>query len=147
MLKAKKEGTLIAIDYGLKRIGIACGDTSLKIAHPLATLHVKTRKERWQALEKIQKEWQPIAWIVGLTLLKDGKEGLFTPVCRNFAVDLKEKSQLPVYLVNEYSSSNDAGSHLNERESKKTAYRQHLDEVSALIILQSYFSDGALLSI
>ncbi len=147
MLKEKKGGTIVAIDYGLKRIGIACGDTLLKIAHPLTTLRVGTRKARWQALEKIQKEWQPIAWVVGLPLLKDGKEGPFAPVCRNFAISLKEKSQLPVYLINEYSSSNDAENRLSEAESKKTAYQKHLDEVSALIILQSYFNDGAFLSI
>ena len=59
-------GTLLAFDFGTKRIGAAVGETALGIAHPLTTIHAADKQRRYAAIEALVREWQPAALIVGL---------------------------------------------------------------------------------
>ena len=60
------EGTVIAFDFGEKRIGVALGETILGQAHPLAVIRAESKEVRTAAIDKLLKEWQPVQLVVGL---------------------------------------------------------------------------------
>ncbi|HEU5176093.1 MAG TPA: Holliday junction resolvase RuvX, partial [Burkholderiales bacterium] len=55
-----KRGTVLAFDFGLKRIGVAVGEPELGTAHPLAAVH------GFPQIEKLVAEWRPCQLVVGL---------------------------------------------------------------------------------
>jgi len=59
------EGTLLAFDFGTKRIGIAMGNTLLRRANPLTTISDEKTDTRFAKIETLLKEWQPTGLVVG----------------------------------------------------------------------------------
>jgi putative Holliday junction resolvase len=51
------EGTVLAFDFGEKRIGVATGETLLRNAHPLTVVHAESNDERFAAIGKLVAEW------------------------------------------------------------------------------------------
>ncbi|MGD8885269.1 MAG: Holliday junction resolvase RuvX, partial [Gammaproteobacteria bacterium] len=66
--------TLLAFDYGKKRIGIAVGQELTKTASPLVTLQNTSATDNWNAIDELVRQWQPQALVVGLPLNADGSE-------------------------------------------------------------------------
>ena len=64
-------GTLLAFDFGTKSIGVAVGQRITGTARPLPALKAQDGKPDWNIIEKLLKEWQPEAVIVGLPLNMD----------------------------------------------------------------------------
>ncbi|MBN3860514.1 Holliday junction resolvase RuvX [Neisseriaceae bacterium PsAf] len=144
MLKPEqKQGTVIAIDYGLKRMGLACGDLSLQIAHPLMTITESNREKKIQILKDLIPTWNPVLWVMGIPFHPDGTDNDFTKPCLNFAQSLTRKTQLPVYLVDERYSSCYAEDLLNDNLISGHKKKQFLDQVAAQAILSSFFNDGS----
>ena len=79
------EGTVLAFDFGTKRIGVAVGDLALRIAHPLITLESTQNEQRFNAIAALIKEWQPVLLVVGLPAYMDGSEHEISRLCRRFA--------------------------------------------------------------
>ena len=67
-----QEGTVLCFDFGLARTGVASGNTVTRSANPLAIIHAKTNDERWKAIEKLIKEWDPVFLVVGVPRHGDG---------------------------------------------------------------------------
>jgi putative Holliday junction resolvase len=67
-------GTLLAFDFGTKSIGVAIGQRVTGTARPLNALKAQDGTPDWKLIEKLLKEWQPEAVIVGLPLNMDGTE-------------------------------------------------------------------------
>lgn len=78
MKKTAVEGTILALDYGLARIGVAVGNTLTQSARPLVILHAVKREDRWQQLSALFEEWNPVAFVVGVPLHGDGSESEHT---------------------------------------------------------------------
>lgn len=125
--------TLLAFDYGVKKIGVALGNTLLKQAQPLGLIIKETRVARFTAISDLLHTWKPDALVVGLPLTLDGQEQLASTQARRFANQLQGRFGLPVYLVDERNSSLEAQSYLGNHAPD--------DAVAAAIILQRYF-DG-----
>jgi putative holliday junction resolvase len=132
-------GTVLAFDFGLKRIGVASGEHLLGIAHPLTTVNAESNDERFDQISKIIQEWMPSTLVVGLPLSLDGDEHEVTLLCKKFARRLDGRFNLPVVMIDERLSSAEAAQSLNQQKVRAKKQKTKLDQVSAQIILQSYF--------
>ncbi|NTV11746.1 MAG: Holliday junction resolvase RuvX [Zoogloea sp.] len=133
-------GTILGFDFGLKRIGVAVGETETGHAHPLTTLTCESNDERFGAIEKLLAEWRPVHLVVGLPTHLDGTEHEMTARCRRFANQLHGRFNLPVTLVDERLSSAEAETRMTE--SGRTGWKKRkpqLDAAAAQVILLQYF--------
>jgi putative Holliday junction resolvase len=124
------EETLLAFDYGAKKLGVAMGNTLLKQARPLDIILDATRDGRFARIELLLKRWQPERLVVGLALTTEGGEQYASQHCRRFARQLEGRFGLPVVLIDERGSSVQA---------QKITGNEPDDAVAAAIILQRYF--------
>lgn len=121
--------TIFAFDFGVKRIGIAMGNTLIRQAQPVKVIHAVDNATRFGAIAALLQEWQPGLLVVGLPLHPDGAEHEMTARCRKFANQLHGRFNLPVELVDERYSSAVIGAQRGEV----------IDDRAAAIILQQYF--------
>ncbi len=135
-------GTVLAFDFGEKRIGVATGETELKAAHPLLTINAETNNKRFSEIEKLIKEWQPSLLIVGLPTYLDNKEHELTQLCKKFAQRLEGRFDLPVMMVDERLSSAEASENLSAAGIKAREQKTLIDAAAAQVILQSYFDQS-----
>jgi putative holliday junction resolvase len=122
--------TVLAFDFGLKRIGVAVGNSLLKQAQPLTFIDAATNDAKFAAITTLLQQWQPARCIVGLPLHPDGAAHAMTERCRRFANQLHGRFSLPVLLVDERYSSAVIPQRRGER----------IDAEAAAIILQQYFA-------
>ena len=134
-------GTLLAFDFGLKRIGVAVGNTISSSTRPLVTLYGEQNEQRFAAIAKLIAEWQPAALVVGLPCNDDGSPHEMTRLCRRFANRLKGRFNLPTIMVDERYTSTAASSHLSELGVRGIRQKPLLDQVAAQHILQAYFDE------
>ena len=124
--------TVLAFDFGLKRIGVAVGEPELGTAHPLPPIAAPG----FDAIGRLVKEWQPAQLVIGLPVAANGEHPLARRVER-FARQLEGRFRLPVARVDERFSSVEAESLL--RGVKKKA----IDSVAAQLLLEQYFHEAA----
>ena len=133
---------ILAIDFGLKRLGIAIANTLTKNAEPLQTLHIENTKTIPKALLQLIKEWQPDKLIMGMPYNADGSESKMAKQIRAFALLLSEQCKIPLEYIDESFSSHEASRQLkNLRQSgerKKRVIKGDLDKISAAIMLQRW---------
>jgi putative Holliday junction resolvase len=122
--------TVLAFDFGLKRIGVAVGEPELGTAHPLATIAAPG----FDAIGRLVAEWQPAALVVGLPVAERGEHALARRVER-FARQLEGRYRLPVARVDERFSSVEAESRL------RGVRRKSIDSVAAQLILEQFFNE------
>jgi len=132
-------GTLLAFDFGEKRIGVAVGDTLLKLAHPLLTIEAEENAAKFAQIKSLLKEWRPALLVVGLPMSMEGEAHAMTALAQKFAQRLEGRFNLPVVMVDERLSSAEASQSLREAGIHGRAQKQMLDQVAAQTILQSYF--------
>jgi putative Holliday junction resolvase len=132
-------GTVLAFDFGERRIGIAVGEHLINNANPLMTIDNESNEVRFAAITQLINEWQPKLLVVGLPLSLDGSETEVTQLCKKFARRLNGRFNLPVIMIDERYSSTEASQLLNESGIKGRAQKAMLDQVAAQTILRSYF--------
>lgn len=133
-------GTVLAFDFGLKRIGVAVGERLQKFARPLVTIKAETNDARFAAIANLLLEWQPSQLVVGLPLGLDGSEHEMTKRCRRFANQLHGRFGLPVALTDERLTSAEAEALLRESSGGKGYRKEEIDAVAACLILEDYFN-------
>lgn len=136
---ARRRGTVLAFDFGTKRIGVAVGELELAQAHPLATIRDERNDRRFAAITALIDEWQPVRLVVGLPVALDGTPHAMTARCTRFANQLRGRFRLDVDYAEERLSSAEAEERLRESGYNARGARDHLDTLAAQIILQSYF--------
>ncbi len=120
---------VFGFDFGIKRIGIAMGNTLTGQAQPLSIVKAIDNAARFTAIGKLIEQWKPARLIVGEPVHPDGTEHEMTLRCRRFANQLHGRFNLPVELVDERYSSAVIDAKRGE----------HIDDKAAAIILQQYF--------
>ena len=130
--RATNSRTVLAFDFGLKRIGVAVGEAELGTAHPLAPIDAPG----FDSISKLVSEWRPSQLVVGLPVAANGAHPLAKRVER-FARQLEGRFRLPVARVDERFTSVEAQSRL-----KGLKYKA-LDSVAAQLILEQYFDQAA----
>ena len=134
-----QSGTVLAFDFGERRIGVAVGEHLIHSANPLTTIDSESNEVRFAAITTLIDEWQPKLLVVGLPLSLDGSETEVTQLCKKFARRLNGRFNLPVMLVDERYSAAEASQLLNQTGIKGRAQKAMLDQVAAQTILRSYF--------
>ncbi len=129
-MQAMPEETLLAFDYGTKKIGVAIGNTLTRVARPLEILRSVTREQRFSAIAQLLETWQPDRVVVGLPLALNGETQYATLRCRRFANQLHGRFGVLVELVDERGSSVEAQELLGTNAPD--------DAVAAAVILQRY---------
>jgi putative holliday junction resolvase len=134
---------ILSVDFGLKRIGVASGDTLTRTAHPRTTLANGPQGPDWTSLERILADTRPARIAVGEPYNADGTESPMTGAARRFATELARRSGLPVDLVDERWSSQDAEDRLrDERASgdrRRRVTKEAIDAAAAAVILERWF--------
>lgn len=136
-----RQGTVLAFDFGEKRIGVAIGEHMLGIAHPLTTINTVANDERFRVIAELIAQWNPVELVVGLPLSLDGEEHGLTLLCKKFARRLNGRFNLPVALMDERLTSAEASQTLKELGIGGRKQKPMLDQVAAQHILQSYFDN------
>jgi len=134
-------GTVLAFDFGEKFTGVAVGEFSVGMAHPLVLITAESNAARMHQIAALVAEWTPGFMVVGLPLSMDGAEHELTRRCRRFARQLESRFRLPVSLVDERLSSAAAEEALRTAGKGGRRHKLHAHQVSAQIILQSYLDE------
>ena len=134
-------GTVLAFDFGEKFTGVAVGESSIAAAHPLTLITAEGKAQRRDQIAALVAEWKPVFLVVGLPLSMGGTEHEMTRRCRRFARQLESRFSLPVRLVDERLSSASAEEALRATGKGGRKHKLHAHQISAQIILQSYFDD------
>ena len=130
-IRAGAEMTVMAFDYGTRRIGVAVGNTLTKLGQPLKTIAEASSDASFRAIAGLLKEWQPTRLVVGLPCHPDGAEHEMSARARRFGNQLHGRFHIPVEWVDErYTSA------VLEGDPNK---RDNLDSQSAALILEQYF--------
>jgi putative holliday junction resolvase len=132
-------GTVLAFDFGEKRIGVAVGELELGLAHPLVTVSGEITKNRFDAITKLIEEWEPVRLVVGLPVHPDGTEHKPTQLSKRFARRLEGRFKIGTKLVDERYTSVTASMELREAGVKWKKQKLVIDQIAAQQILQSYF--------
>ena len=133
MPEAKKDHTVMAFDYGTRRIGVAIGNTVTKAGQPIQTIAENGDDARFRLIGALIQEWQPDQLVVGLPCHSDGVPHEMTAKAKRFGNQLHGRFHLPVDWVDErYSSVVLEGN---------PDMRDNLDAQSAALILKQYFQE------
>ncbi len=116
--------TILAFDYGEKRIGVAVGNTITKTAEALKIIHEKNQDEKFRVIEALIQEWQPQLLVVGLPTHPDGAEHEMTRKAKHFCNQLHGRFQREVFWVDERYTS--------------VSVQDGNDALAAQLILQQY---------
>jgi putative Holliday junction resolvase len=130
-------GTLIGFDFGERRIGVAVGETSTRIANPLGAIEESANEARFAAIGRIVDEWRPAAFVVGLPRHADDSEHAVAKLAEKFARRLEARYHLPVAFVDETLTSAIAESELRATRTRAPR-KSDVDALAAAMILQSY---------
>lgn len=125
-----------AIDFGLKRIGLAVSDTQRKVALPVGV--VEGGKKAIQNIRAALPLKEIDLILIGLPLEMGGKKGSMAALVEQFAKTLHEALGIPVQLVDERLSSKGADTSLRELSLSRKERTEKLDMVAALHLLQTY---------
>ena len=133
------DGTVLAFDFGTRRIGVAIGEMMLRRARPLRTIAGEASAARFTPIGDLIAEWHPARLVVGLPLAPDGAEHDMTHRCRRFARQLEGRFGLPVSLVDERYTSVAAEQALAEAGHDWRRRRAEVDAEAAALFLQDWF--------
>lgn len=131
--------TLIAFDYGTKKMGVAVGQQITQSATPLKTLIHLNGKPDWLKIEGLIKEWGVNAFVVGLPLKPDGSEQPISKKARKFKNQLHERYKMPVFLVDERYTTVDAKQTLFDEGGYQGLQKSDVDSYAAKLVLEQWF--------
>jgi len=126
--------TLLAFDFGMKKIGTAVGQSLIQTGTPLTELPAKDGIPSWDAIKKLIEEWRADALVVGIPYNMDGSEQEITWAAKKFGNRLQDRFQLPVYFVDERLTTVEAKSELRHPS-------KPVDSYAAKLILETWFRE------
>ena len=134
----KPQGVALGFDYGTKKMGVAVGQLLTRSASPLPQLYRVKDEVDWASIAALIKQWRPFALVVGIPVHMDGKSQWITKEATAFALALRDRFNVPVYVSDERLTSAEARSQVfasgGYRALKKTA----IDSLAAKLILEQW---------
>ncbi|MEN9654387.1 MAG: hypothetical protein RL235_499 [Chlamydiota bacterium] len=128
-------GRIVAIDFGLTRIGLAISDANKMIALPLTTLDAK----QTTVATYLQNRLHEIElFVIGLPLNMNGTKGDMAIKVEQFGQELERLTQKKVVFLDERLSSRHAETELRELSLGRKARSKAIDETAATLLLQTY---------
>ncbi len=135
------ETTVLAFDFGTRRIGVAVGNTITHTAEPLTTIDEPRNDERFTAIGALVQAWQPGLLVVGVPVHADGTPHAMTARAQRFARQLEGRFHKPVAEVDERYTTELARQVLGGAKARKGTDRASRDSIAAQLILQGYFDE------
>lgn len=138
--ESKPAGTLLAFDFGHRRIGIAVGQTLTGTANALAVISGASGPD-WHAISDIVKEWKPEGMVVGLPLDAEGGETDMSRDARSFGRQLEDRYNTPVFFEDERLTSFGAEQRFVDARARGGMRRKDAvlkDAMAAQIILENW---------
>lgn len=138
------EGPILGFDFGLRRTGVAVGETTTGSSRPLRTLACSNGQPDWQEVANLLSEWQPSALVVGIPGLHRDEPQAVTEAAERFARRLEGRFRLPVHRVDEELSSHEAETRLKNRGRRGDKLRRDkalIDSAAAAIILETWLAE------
>ena len=135
-----KGETVLAFDFGLRKIGVAVGNTLTKTTMPLDIIYTKNGGTPWSDIENLLEEWKPLSVIVGDPINMDDTFSEMSGKARKFAQRLHGRFSVKVLMVDERLSSFEAKSFLQNEFEGKTSL-DNIDSFAAEIVLKSWMKE------
>lgn len=139
----RPNSTVLGFDVGSRRIGVAVGSGFGLGGRALAVVDVHDDKIDWPAIERLHREWRPAGFIVGDPMTLDGGDQPIRDRARAFAQALRTKFDLPVAMMDERNSSQEAAQRFaTDRADGKRKRRdaELLDAVAAAVIVERWLA-------
>jgi putative Holliday junction resolvase len=138
------QGNILGFDYGLRRIGVAVGQTITRTAGTLETINCRDGVPDWKAVSRLIHEWQPAAVVVGIPYNMDDSEGELGKRARRFARQMEGRYGVPVHAIDERLTSVEAEATLRtQRQSgRRRIRREDVDSAAARVILQNWLNEN-----
>jgi putative Holliday junction resolvase len=137
--------TVLAFDYGQRRIGVAVGQTVTRSATPLGVISNSPDGPDWLQLGALLKEWRPTRLIVGLPTHADGSKSETTAYVEQFVTEL-QRYQLPISLQDERYSSVEARQMLKAGRAaggRGRVSKEMVDSASAVLIAERWLNKNS----
>lgn len=144
---ARRGATLLGVDVGERRIGVAVGDPANGAVRPLATIRRVDAERDGATLRRLAEEQGAGELVVGLPLAADGGEGSQAAATRAWAAEVAPHLGLPIAWRDERNTSIAAESRLGgmgrgraggpPSAAARTAYRARIDREAAAGIVQA----------
>jgi putative Holliday junction resolvase len=151
-LSRDERQSILAVDYGRARIGLALADSETRMPQPLSTMERINRNEDMRRLRELVREHGVKQIVVGLPLRLDGTRGEMAEEVERFAQRVRKQIGVPVELVDErltsweaerlmeelqgrFISAEKLGSH---KKPKNVQAKMTVDAVAAAVILKEY---------
>lgn len=134
--------TLLAFDFGTRKIGLASGQSLTGTGSPLPALPCREGIPDWEQVRRLLAEWQPDLLLVGLPLNMDGTPSEMSARAEKFARRLNGRFNLPAYTHDERLTTFEAkGQRL--REGQSGGYRERpVDAIAAALLLQGWLEEN-----
>lgn len=131
---APRPSVLLCFDFGVKKIGVAVGQTLTGTATPLETIPVRNRRPDWGRVAALLEQWRPQALIVGNPLKLDGSRQRIADQADRFANQLQGRYGLPVLRAEERLSTFEART--------RQGVKRPDDHVAAQVILEGWLQQN-----
>ena len=139
----RADGTVLGFDVGARRIGVAVGSAFGSGARAVAVVDVHAAGPDWNRVEALRREWRPDGLLVGDPMSLDGGDQPIRRFAQAFARELKRRTQLPVVMVDERNSSQEAARRFAAERAEGRRKRRDaelLDAVAAAVIVERWLS-------
>ena len=132
---------MLALDFGLRHIGVAVGNTFSRTAQPLAIIKAKDGVPDWAALSSLAQEWRPDRIVVGLPINMDGSPSELSERASKFARQVEGRIGVVVSLVDERLSSREAKRSALAEGHRGDFAAEPIDDQAAAIILSTWLNE------
>lgn len=130
-------GSLCGIDHGMKKLGLAWTDDARRIALPGEVLQITGLQSAASKIGTLCAEKKPAGFVLGFPLQMDGTEGEACKRVMLFAERVLFPFELPILLVDERLTSQEAESLLSESTTSRKKAQEVDDAVAAYLLLES----------
>jgi len=137
------DATVLGFDVGTRRIGVAIGNPLVGTAKSIGLVAVHAAGPDWDEVERLLKQWRPGGLIVGDPMTLDGGDQPIRKAAHAFARELRLRARLPVVLVDERNSSQDAARRFAEARASGRSRRREaevLDALAAVVIVERWLA-------
>ena len=134
--------TILAFDFGLRRIGVAVGQSVTGSASPLAVIANRDTGVEHDAIAALIEEWRPARLVVGMPAHADGSDSDMREPVLAF-IDELQRYALPISTVDERYTSVEAERTLKEARAAGTRGRiskEDIDSAAAVFIAERYLA-------
>lgn len=140
-LRPRADDTYLGFDFGVKKIGVAVGQTTTASASPLQTLRAVNQQPNWQGIAELIRTWRPAGLVVGISRQQDGSDNPVTPRMLKFCRQLEGRFGLPVHAQDETLTTFEAKQLLFDEVGVNAAKLWAVqDQLAAQLILQTWLN-------